>query len=259
MKVLEPIVSEEKFAALQRILNAKKQNHWRARTDYERRFVYGGFLRCGECRNLVYTHSHRPRDWYVCKSRTAESRRSRREKGLPDCENVYMRRKKLEECLDVLISKRLRDPAFLKQVATVYANRQSGEKPESAHVEKALAELQKKRRRVIEAFCENLIDRAEKVERLATLDREEALYGDLAARAAASPPKLTARDLASVFRVFHEWEFLTGGDKRKLLQAAMPEIHVQNYRVSGLALIPGLSPRSNEVSRTGTGSSRRPA
>ena len=128
-----------------------------------------------------------------------------------------------------------------------------------ARHERGLAELQEKKQRVLEAYFENLIDRAKRDELLAALERDRSLYRDLVARAASTPPKLTAGDLAAVLCIFHEWEFLNGADKRKLLQAAMPEIHVQNYRVAGLTLIPALSPRGNEVNRTGRGSSPPPA
>ena len=259
VKVLEPIISEDEFERLQRILDLKKQKHWRARPDHHRRFVYGGFLRCGSCGNFVYTHSHAPRDWYVCKSRTAEARKERRSKGLPDCENVYMRRERLEQSLDVLISDRLRDRTFLRQIATAYASQSpNGVKPELARVESGLVEVQEKRRRVMDAYFENLIDRPERDRRLAVLESDAALYGNLATRAPSSPPKLTSKELARVFRVFHEWAFLSGGDKRKLLRAAMPEIHVADYRVTGLSLIPG-QPHGDEVSRMGTDSSPPPA
>jgi site-specific DNA recombinase len=255
VKVLDPIISETDFAALQRILNEKKQNHWRARPDHHRRFVYGGFLRCGLCGNLIYTHSHSPRSWYICKSRTAEARKERHESGLPDCQNVYMRRERLEECLDVLISDRLRDRVFLTQIATAYTSRSSkGAQPELARVETGLAEMREKKQRVMDAYFENLIDRSERDQRLAALESDSALYGNLATRAVSSPPKLTAKGLAHVFRVFREWEFLNSGDKRKLLRAAMPEIHVADYRVTGLSLIPGQA-RRDDVSRTGRDSS----
>jgi DNA invertase Pin-like site-specific DNA recombinase len=255
VKVLEPLISENEFKQLQRILDLKKQNHWRVRPDHERRFTYSGFLRCGLCGNLMYTHTHSPRDWYICKSRTAEARKQRHENGLPDCENPYMRRERLEECLDSLISDRLRDRTFLKQVYAAYANQESpnGTKSELARAEGGLAELQEKRKRVLDAFFENLIDRSERDRRLAALENDTVLYRNLAARAASEAPMLTARELAKIFRVFHEWEFLSRADKRKLLRAAMPEIHVRNYRVSAVSLIPGSS-SGDEVNRTDRGS-----
>ena len=84
------------------------------------------------------------------------------------------------------------------------------------------------------------------------------LYENLATRATNIVPALTARELADEFSVFHEWEFLGRADKRKLLRATIPTIHVQDYRVVGLNLISGL-PSSDDVIRTGRDSSRQRA
>jgi site-specific DNA recombinase len=255
VKVLEPIISENAFAHLQQIIDLKKQNHWRVRPDHERKFMYSGFLRCGACGNLMYTHGGDGRAWYVCKSRTAEARKQRRTSGLEDCCNPYMRREPLERCLDTLISDRLTNRKFLHHLAATYAGRKSSNeaKPELARIESEFAQLTEKKQRVFDAYFENLIDRAERDRRLATLAVDAELYGNLATRAAIVPV-LTARELADAFGVFHEWEFLSRTDKRKLLRATMPEIRVQDYRVVGVSLIPGMS-SSDEINRTGTDSS----
>jgi DNA invertase Pin-like site-specific DNA recombinase len=260
VKVLEPIISETEFAHLQQILDLKRQNHWRVRPDYERRFLYNGFLRCGNCGNLMYTHGRRGRSWYACKSRTAEARKHRREDGLGDCSNPYMRRERLEECIDTLISDRLTDGRFLKQLATAYTDRDlaSGAKPELARIERELAQLKEKKQRVLDAFFENLIDRSERDVRLRSLEKDVSLYETLLTRPVSNVPALTAEELAGAFSVFHEWNFLGRADKRKLLSVAMPEIHVHDYKVVGLSFITELR-GSGEINRTGRGSWRRRA
>jgi hypothetical protein len=90
------------------------------------------------------------------------------------------------------------------------------------------------------------------------LEAERGLYGNLLNRAVSSAPRVTVKELAEAFSVFHEWKFLGRADKRQLLWAAMPEVHVQDYRVVGLSLFPGL-PSSGDVSRTGGDSWPRPA
>lgn len=261
VKVLEPIISESDFARLQQILDLKKQNHWRVRPDHERRFMFSGFLRCGICGNLMYTHGRGgPDGWYVCKSRTTEARKVRQECGLADCSNPYMRRECLEQSINTLISERLTDRKFLKQIAASYADRQfSNEtKPGLSRIQSELAKLEEKKQRVLEAYFENLIDRLDRDRRLQTIESDAALYGNLVYRATFNTPKLTARELAGVFGVFHEWEFLGRSDKRKLLRATMQELHIENYRVTGISMIPGL-PCGDEMNHTGTDSSPQPA
>jgi DNA invertase Pin-like site-specific DNA recombinase len=260
VKVLEPLISENEFAQLQQIMDLKKKNHWRVRPDHERRFMYSGFLRCGSCGNLMYTHGGHGRAWYICKSRTAEARRQRRASRLEDCCNPYMRREPLEKCIDTLISDRLTDRRFLNQIAAAYSNRESpnGTKPELARVESELARLKEKKQRVMDAYFENLIDRSERDRRLEVLEADRKLYGGLVTRVASTVPTLTAKELADAFGIFHEFDFLGRADKRKLLRATMPEIHVQDYRIVGVSLIAGVS-RGDEVNPTDTGSWPQPA
>jgi hypothetical protein len=67
VKGLEGLIGEQDFLQVQQILTLKKENHWRVRPDHQRHFTYSGFLRCGNCANLIYTHSHNPRDWMCAK------------------------------------------------------------------------------------------------------------------------------------------------------------------------------------------------
>jgi DNA invertase Pin-like site-specific DNA recombinase len=260
VKVLEPIISQPEFARLQQIMDQKKKNHWRARPDHERKFMFSGFLRCGICGNLIYTHGSDGRAWYLCKSRTAEARKERKAGGLKDCENPYMRRERLEQSLDTLISDRLTDSRFLKQLSTTFAGRRSASatKPELSRAQAGLSQLKEKKQRVMDAYFENLIDRSERDRRLDALAIDAELYGNLASRASVATPALTARELADAFGAFHEWDFLGRADKRNLLRATMPEIHVKDYRITGVSVIAGMSNR-DEINRTGRGSSRRRA
>jgi DNA invertase Pin-like site-specific DNA recombinase len=255
VKVLEPIISESQFARLQQIMDLKKKNHWRARPDHERKFMFSGFLRCGVCGNLLYTHGSDGRSWYLCKSRTAEARKERKSSGLEDCTNPYMRRERLEHSLDTLISDRLTDRQFLKQLTSALADRTSASatKPELSRVQNGLLQLKEKKQRVLDAYFENLIDRAERDRRLDSLAVDAELYDKLAPRATIATPSLTARELADAFGVFHEWDFLGRVDKRNLLRATMPEIHVKDYRIVGVSVIAGMSNR-DEINRTDTDS-----
>ena len=78
-------------------------------------------------------------------------------------------------------------------------------------------------------------------------------YEDMVLKTQPDSHDLTTEDLADVFAPLQEWDFLLRTDKRRILQAVVPEIHVQDYRVTGLAIL-AESTRRNEVTRRGTGS-----
>jgi DNA invertase Pin-like site-specific DNA recombinase len=259
VKVLDPLISEEHFKKALQILDLKKKNHWRVRPDFQKRFTYSGFLRCAICGNLVYTHSHKPRDWYVCKSRTWPERRLREGRGLASCGNPYMRRERLEGAIDRLFSERLTDRAFLDRLTTEQARRcdslDGGGQID--RVQQQYEQLGLKRQRVLEAYFESLIDRTERDRQMKTIEMDLKFCEHRLSRPSSFSRKLSVEDLAEVLGPFYEWEFLTRADKRQLLQTVVPEIHVRDYQVVGVSLISDF--RNDEVTRTGRGSSPRRA
>ena len=260
VKVLEPLVGEEDFRRAQQIMDLKKLNHWRLRPERERRFTYSSFLRCGLCGNLVYTHVHKPHDWYVCKSRTTAERRARELRGLASCTNPYMRRERLERCIDRLFSERLTDRGFLEQIASEYFARSASGvgKAEILRLQQARERLEEKRKRVLEAYFDNLIDRAVRDKRLSEIETDVRFYENMLLKAQPAAQGVSADELAEVFAPLREWEFLSRLDKRRVLQTVAPQIHVDNYRVKGIALLAEPT-HGNEVSHTDRGSSRRRA
>ena len=260
VKVLEPLISTEDFERLQRILDLKKQNHWRSNPDYDHRFTYHGFLRCGGCGNLIYTHVRHPHDWYVCKSRTTCERRMREQRGLDPCRNPYMRRERLEQQIDQLFSDRLMDRRFLGQIASDYENHSTGNEPrtELLRIQKQIEGLKNKHKRVLDAYFDNLIQSDERDCRIQEIEKDVRFYQDLALKSGQSSTQLSSEKLADAFGPFHEWEFLSMEDRRRLLQSIVPEIHVRDYEVVGLSLLADSVSR-NEMTRTGRDSSPPPA
>jgi DNA invertase Pin-like site-specific DNA recombinase len=260
VKVLEPLVSEEDFQRVQNLLDLKKENHWRARPEHQRRFTYSGFLRCGVCGNLVYTHAHKPRDWYVCKSRTYPTRKHREAEGLDPCTNPYMRREHVESALNSIFSQRMSDSTFLERLAAEYVMRsqptaRNGEGPRLRRLRKQLGE---KRKRIIEAYLENLVARGERDRRLDKVDSDIRFCEEQLSAIETEPLGLSPEALAASFAPFQEWEFLGRTDKRRLLQATVPEIYIKDYAVTKLAwMVPGSY--RDKTNHTGTDSSPPPA
>jgi site-specific DNA recombinase len=257
-----PLVSEPDFERLQQILELKKQNHWRARDDYPHRFTYNGFLRCGECRAVLYTSCREPSptaatEWYFCRSRSPAGKKA----GLARCSGPYMRRDKLESELDTMFADRLTDTRFLESVASEFAARsQAGTTAiDSARMEAELERLEGKRRRVLEAYFEGDITREEKGAQLAGIESSIKFYREsLASRSTSCTllPMFGAEDLAEAFGPFFEWRHLGRKHKRRLLQALVPEIHVRDYRVQGLYVLSGQMCRDKVIHRGAGGLTR---
>lgn len=104
VQVIEnPLITQQEFETVQKIMDLKQRKHWRSRPGYEHRFTYNGFLTCSICGEVVHT-ALAGRDYYACKSRRTDHK----------CPSKYMARERLEELLDGLFAEQLTSPTFLR-------------------------------------------------------------------------------------------------------------------------------------------------
>ncbi len=246
IKVIDtPLVSEADFERVQRIMDAKKNRHWRTRTDYQHRFTYNNFLVCDECGCIIYTHFRR-RDYYIC---------SGRQKKL-GCSSRYLRRELIEPALDELFSVQLTDLAFLKELTREWSRRATS--PSNAATRERLAtqarHLRGKRDRLLDLFVEGIITAKERDLKLAAVERDLIVCMEQLERL--SPQEtLDIRQLAAAFEPFFEFVHLSRDQKRLMLSSVVPEIRIRDGRpVAFKLLLDGIV--GSEVSHTGTGSWR---
>jgi hypothetical protein len=173
VRVLDPIIDEADFARVQELIEAKRQRHSRARKATPSRYTYNGFLTCGECGELIYTHTGAD-EFYVCKSRHPRERRRRALRGLMPCDNRYMLRKKLEPKIDHVLTSVLCRKDFLEQVVNGY-----NEKTETrdSDIDRAaltmqIAALREKRQRVLDTFFDGMINKQERDSRVQQVEKE---------------------------------------------------------------------------------------
>lgn len=226
VKVMEPLVSESDFNQVQHILNVKASHHWRTREGYESRFTYRGLLSCSLCEGLIHT-KNRKRDYYICKSRHKDH----------TCLAGYMRRERLEAELDSLFAEKLTSARFLRQVERDV--KKSRPAVNTDRLESQIQSLVGKRQRVLDSYFEGIINPTERDLRLAEIDREKRIAGELLTRH--RPQNVDISTLAKVFSTFLRFKKLGSQDKRKLLTAIAPEILVADYRVKGLYVPCGAS------------------
>jgi site-specific DNA recombinase len=243
----EPLISDEVFQSVQRMMDLKQKKHWRTRPGYEHRFTYNGYLTC-PCGEPIHTANAR-RDYYTCRGRTIAR----------VCDKKYMARQKLEPILDTLFSERLVSPDFLERC--IHELKRRSESNESAlrmrHLTSEIERLGKKHARVIEAFLDGVIPREERDERLATIDRETKVAKELLAK---EEPPVSLDDVSALTKALAplaEWRYWSREQKRTLLATLVPDIRVADYKIESLGLNPVIF--SNENTHSGTGSSPLPA
>ena len=243
----KPLISETDFRAVQEIMDRKQSRHWRCQDNIKRRFTYNSFLTCSICGDIIHTAFAR-RDYYVCKGRRTNH----------TCRTSYMGRERLETVLDELFAKRLTNSGFLGHCVEELKQR-SVQGDSARRIQRLTAEinaLRGKRERVIDSYVAAAIGPEERDRRIKTIDQDIRVAEEILMREDPTP-SLDTPKLIEAFAPLGEWEYWSRDQKRAVLSALVPDIRVSNYQVESLGLNPSLF--SNEDTRTGTGSWRRPA
>jgi DNA invertase Pin-like site-specific DNA recombinase len=242
VQVLEPLISEQQFERVREVIELKRAKHWRVRATTPARYTYNGFLTCGDCGNLVYTHSNKY-DFYNCKSRNTRERRKRARVGLEPCTNRYMLRKLLEPKVDAVLSRQLTDREFIARIVDGYnsaaqTKEQRTDPLGQSAVETRLLGLRAKKQRVLEAFFDGLIGKEERNRRFQDLDREIESYQGLPSQSSLSSNQgsLDLKAVMAAVEPFVHWDFLNREDRRRLLAQLCPEITVYRYQIKGVQL-----------------------
>jgi hypothetical protein len=97
--------------------------------------------------------------------------------------------------------------------------------------------LQKKEKKLLDAYFDDLLGRAELDLRLKEIKSEKQWCEQSLESMGSAPPLVSAAELARILEPLIDWEFLSRVEKRLLLQTVIPEIHIENYGVTKLALL----------------------
>jgi len=243
----EPLISEGKFLAVQRIMDLKQRKHWRSQPKIERRFTYNGFLTCSVCGEVIHTAFARA-DYYVCKGRRTKH----------VCSTKYMAREKLEGMLDALFGRSLSSPMFLEQCVQGLLARHEhcDDRLHSQRLTSEISSLREKRSRVVDGFVDGVINREERNRRLAAIEHDIEAASSILVREAL-PRTVDTTALVGALAPLVEWEHWSRDQKRSVLATLVPDIRVADYHVESIGLPASIF--SDESTQTGKDSLRPPA
>jgi DNA invertase Pin-like site-specific DNA recombinase len=241
--ISDPLVSDAEFARVQEIMARKTLRHWRHRSDTQHRFTYGGFLLCAECESPVYG-KEASGNYYACRRRLETLETGK-------CATRYMRQEKLEGKLDGILSDRLTDRKFVTGLLDKFEAAPDAEASRSkiARLESEIIKLRDKRVKVLDAFFEAVLSRAERDARLSEVDMRLKMTEEILLRE--SPvPQMSLHSLMIAFAPLFDWQYVNREGKRRILAVTVPEIRVSNYQVQGISVVAPSLLRGEDVTRS---------
>jgi len=236
-----PLIPDDEFRRVQEIMDTKSRLHWRSHPEKRHAFTYNGFLICADCGSLVYGKFSR-RHYYICKTRTFPHANR--------CASLTMQRDRLEDKLDDVLGIQLTGREFLRQLIGELERKYDSAtlRSRTAQLEREVGRLPKKREKVLDAFFEGVLTRAERDARIAALDQQMNLAEEMLTRERRETPTSSARDMALALSPLFDWPVLGRESKRRILAAVVSEIHVSNYVISRIAVnIPGIGDRGGDA------------
>ena len=254
LKVMDGLVSQEAFQAVQQILKSRATREQAVRTRNAPKYLFNGFLYCGVCDSPMYSHTNQKDNHYYCKLNGTRARKRNPESV---CPTPYIRAAVIEPKIEELLSMRLQDDDFLTGIAEAYLEQQSEAMligvPDATAIQRQIESLTAKRNRILEAFFDGTINRNHRDEQLGRVDAELKAYQGMMATARVGEPFVSTGDLADLLSAFAEMPFLQRDDKRLLLRGLGVEVSVSGYKICTLAMrnVGGLGCNSDSRSKTG--------
>lgn len=244
---LPPVVSEEDFSEVQRILLTRGERISLGRKGNPKLFLYRGMLFC-PCGQTLYgmaSRSHgKPMFFYGCASM--------RKRDLTKCPDArYMASHLLEPGLDRVVQEHLGSAEFIIAAVQAYNDSLAAEwrqAPASSEANtRRIDELERRRGRILDTFYDGKISRAERDKLVEPLDVQLHALRSYQFAPPPAPSELNAGDVLGILSVFAEWSYLERDDKRRILEALAPAFVVNHYTVEGVHLHLNTAPSSRRA------------
>ena len=239
VKVIDkPLIDEGVFRDIQEIVKNKSTEYHKKKSLPGKRFLYAGFLRCGECSQILYSTSggkNHQKDYYYCRSKNYLYSKKN---GSSKCKSCYMQKERVENTVTSFVSERLTDKNYLNSlIKHVFSNNKIKEaETQIQHHKQELKRIERKRVKILDLYGDGLFTKQEldkKVNclndevsaikfKLSRLERSEALKKDI----------IDKKNIESIVTALVEFPYWTPTQKRTYLKSQMPELSLTKKGVT---------------------------
>lgn len=243
IKVIDdPAINEDVFREIQELVKRKNTEYHKKKSRPGEKFLYAGFLRCGECGQILYSTSggrNHKKDYYYCRSKNYLYEKKNSVSKCPSC---YLQKEQVENTVTSFVSERLTEKDYLKGlIGLAFSDNKFKEtETQTLHLKQEVKRIEKKRAKILDLYGDGLFTKEEldkKVNalndetsaikvRLAKLERSEALKRDIVAR----------ENIEPIITTLAEFPYWNPAQKRTFLKSQMPEFSLTKEGITDFTL-----------------------
>lgn len=242
VKVHDPAIKEEVFWKVQEIISKKNKEFHKKRASDGERFLYSGFLRCGNCGEKIYSTSggrDHKKDYYYCRTKNYQWIRKN---GSGKCESAYLRKDLVEQTITAFVSEKVTSKNYLKQtIKSLFSGSKYQQSVTEANfLKENIKDLQNKISRVVDIYADGRFskeDLGKKVERFN--QKIQLAKKRLAEIEASELPKdeiMIDKNIERIVSTLTEFPYWTSEEKRTFLRSQLPEFSVTDKGITGVVL-----------------------
>ena len=164
VKVIDkPLIDEGVFREIQEIVKKKSAEYHKKKSLSGERFLYAGFLRCGECGQILYSTSggrNHQKDYYYCRSKNYLYSRKN---GPSKCKSCYIQKELVENTVTSFVSERLTKKNYLNGlIKHVFSNSKIKEaETQTLYQKRELKRIKRKKVKILDLYGDGLFTKEE--------------------------------------------------------------------------------------------------
>ncbi|MCX5831340.1 MAG: recombinase family protein [Deltaproteobacteria bacterium] len=243
VKVIEnPIIDEASFNKIQTIINKKNVEYHKKKSKKGQRFLYSGFLRCGECGAILYSTSggsNHNKDYYYCRSKSYLFKNRIHESA---CSSSYYPKNSIETSITSLLSEKLTEVDYIKKMLEMALNKTHAKdnEREAVRTKEKIKSKEKEKSKYLELFVKDLFPREELEQKVNKLNDElnnlKQSLVEIEDSYLLQDKINIEKDIKSVVETLVEFPFWTPTQKREFLRSQIPELSITKDGVSSITL-----------------------
>ena len=238
----EPLINEDVFRDVQTIIYNKNYKYHQNRSEDGERFLYTGFLTCGECGEIMYTTSggrNHKKDYYYCRTKNTIFIRHN---GKLNCSSSYLQKELVEHLVTSFISEQITDKNYLKALINVALSQEISTKKqhECQTLQEKMKKLRKKRSKMLDLYGDDLFSREELDQKVHQLNSEitsiENQVDRLRREMLAKNDIIIEHSIEVITTTLVEFRYWTPRQKRLFLRSQLSELRITKEGITELTL-----------------------